>query len=224
MAKRTEQAKPVTSKKVKADSGLYLCCFSMDEFGDTEYTGSFQIVVEGKDPEDAAQICKKKLRQLRDSKKFFSDPTSIYLESIIQLRGSFKSGLLVNFENGPTDDACWKITCPIPEQKDHEAESYGIKGDSEGGTVDPFVDFGGQAASKAALGKSAVASSEAKSLRGESKMSAGGKATGATNLAKASDEARAKAREAKLAGQNRKASLAATLAEFNGTRAPRALK
>src|ERR1700690_1261315 len=107
MAKRTEQAKPGPSKKVKADPGLYLCCFSMDEFGDTEYTGSFQIVVEGKDPEDAAQLCKKKLRQFRDSKKFFSDPTSIYLESIIRLRGSFKSGLLVNSENGPRENASW---------------------------------------------------------------------------------------------------------------------
>jgi hypothetical protein len=62
-----------------------------------------------------------------------------------------------------------------------------------------------------------VASSEAKSLHGESKTSIGSKLTAATQLAKANDELRTKAHEAKLARQKRKASLAATLAEFKGT-------
>ena len=133
---------------------LYLGCFYFDEPGDRERTGSFQLVVEATSPEDAVDRCQRRLRGLRETTTLFDDPVTIYIEGIIKLTGSFENGLLVNWESGdrpPPPDA--RITCMIPEQKDHKAIEYGWRPDGErrgkkkgdlGEVVDPFLDFGGE--------------------------------------------------------------------------------
>jgi len=140
-------------KPLSAVPCLYLGCFTFDSAGEPDQTGSFQVVVEADNPQQAADRCRTRLRRLRTSTTLFDRPTTVLLNALIQLTGSFKRGLLVNWESmntPPPPDA--RLLCPIPEQTDHEAQSFGLKTKKAktklGALVDdePFIDFGGRQA------------------------------------------------------------------------------
>lgn len=124
-------------------SGLYLGCFEVDQPPDE--IGSFQVVVQASNPDDAAERIKERLRVLRSKSSLFDEPCTIYLNGLIRLVGSFEEGLVVNWECGTS---VAQICCLLPEQPEHPAESYEPSledGDIQG----PFVDFGGAAFRKA---------------------------------------------------------------------------
>jgi hypothetical protein len=135
-----------------APTCLYLGCFSFDLPGEREEEGTFQILVDAPSPEDAVEQFQRRLRKLRTTTTLFDDPSTIYLIGLIQLGGSFKNGLLVNWEHGDAPpDPNMKIGCLIPEQKDHECVEYGYtragkgkRGKKDEDMFEPFVDFGGE--------------------------------------------------------------------------------
>jgi glycerol-3-phosphate dehydrogenase len=152
MAKDRRTGRVARGRKASADTlpHLYLGCFYFDEPDESDRTGSFQLIVEATTPEDAIARSQAKLRRLRTSGTFFSRPTTIFIEGIIRLTGSFKRGLLVNYEWGerpPPPDV--RITCLIPEQPDHDAEGFGWRASKKRRKptdvehIEPFVDFGG---------------------------------------------------------------------------------
>lgn len=139
----------------KEQVDYYLTCFHFDEFSDRDSEGTFQIVVQARSPEDAVDRSYELIEKLHEDTTLFQRPCSIYIEGIIRLRGSFEKGLLVNYSSTWTGDhPRASIGCLIPEQK-HESMDYGWKptpkkgtkkqkeGDLE--TIEPFIDFGGQA-------------------------------------------------------------------------------
>jgi hypothetical protein len=140
------------SVRATATEYLYLGCFSFDEPGEEDYQGTFQIVVEAADPGQALDRMRARLRRLRTTTSLFDKPSTIYVDTVIKLKGSFKEALLVNWVSGPEQSPSWKIGCAIPEQ-DHEAEAYDAVKGKKKETVEPFLDFGGQAFRKAVHAK-----------------------------------------------------------------------
>lgn len=148
-AKGRASRTPKRSVRATPTEYLYLGCFSFDEPGDEDYQGTFQIVVEAAEPGQALDRMRARLRKLRTTTSLFDKPSTIYVDTVIKLKGSFKEGLLVNWVSGPERLPSWQIGCAIPEQ-DHEAEAYDpVKGKKKEETVEPFLDFGGKEFRKA---------------------------------------------------------------------------
>ncbi len=186
-------------KKAPPTPCLYLGCFVFDEPGERDRTGTFQMVVEARSPEDAVDRFSKRLRKLRTTTTLFDDPTTIYINGFIKLSGSFEDGLLVNYEAGDSPPAPHgQIGCLIPEQRDHGADAYGFDPSQKGkklkedaDTLEPFLDFGGERF-REALEKS-------KGTTIDSSRSSGATPSGfsATPGASASDQREAKKAEAR---------------------------
>lgn len=147
----SSERKPVA--RLHAPGGrLYLCCFNFAEVGEKEYEGTFQIIVEGRDPGEALDRCVVRIKALRRKKTLFDSPVTIFVQGIIELNGTFESGLFVNVETRPAAEDRWTIYCTLPEQEKLEAVEYGLGEEptgEEGRDVEPFLDFGGVAARKA---------------------------------------------------------------------------
>lgn len=145
-AKPGRQTSKARMRNSSAEACLYLGCFRFDEPGEREQTGTFQVVVEAAGPEQAVERCRSRLKRLHVSTTLFNRPTTIFLDQIIKLSGSFENGLLVNWESGdrpPPPDP--RLMCAIPEQDDHGAESYGLRPSKKGEDEDEaFLDFGGE--------------------------------------------------------------------------------
>ena len=157
MASRKKAKRSANSKRVPVvppgKPGIYLGCFSFDRPGKEHWEGTFQVVVEADHAEQAVDRIRNRLRALRDDTSLFQEPVSLYLEGIVELRGSFTGGLLVNYESGqapPPPNG--RLMCMIPEQDDTEARSYDFRmndDDEDDAAVVPFLDFGGLALAKA---------------------------------------------------------------------------
>src|SRR6478736_430064 len=132
--------------------GLYLGCFSFDRPGKERWEGTFQVVVEADHAAQAVDRMRTRLKALRDETSLFQEPASLYIEGIVELRGSFADGLLVNYESGlAPPDPNVRLMCLIPEQDDSDARSYDyrMEKDKDDTSVEPFLDFGGLALAKA---------------------------------------------------------------------------
>jgi len=99
-------------------------------------TGSFQLVVEATSRDDALERCHDRLHHLRETTRLFNEPIAIFTDGVIKLSGSFKEGLLVNWES---PEHVSRIACLMPETGEHEAEGYSI---NHGNTIEPFLEFG----------------------------------------------------------------------------------
>lgn len=126
-------------------SGLYLGCFDFERPGDSDWNGSFQVVVQAASPNDAAERMRKRLRTLRTTTSLFDEPCTIILNGMIHLVGSFDEGVLVNWRAG-TDAV--EVLCMIPEQPEHHQKGYEPAREN-GAEEEPFLDFGGLALRKA---------------------------------------------------------------------------
>lgn len=127
---------------------MYLGCFLANEFADRDRTCRFQIVVEANSAAEAGERCRARLERLKKTTTLFDDPSTVYLEGLIELAGSFKDGLLVNYESEDTATESFSLRCLIPEQKDHDCSEYGFgpppKKGADTEAMAPFVDFGGE--------------------------------------------------------------------------------
>jgi hypothetical protein len=148
--------------------GLYLLCFHFDELGERNRTGSFQMVVEAGDPLAAVNLCRSRLRALKKMGDLFTEPTTIYIEGVFGLSGSFSRPVMVNYDVGDTPiDPAARICSLVPTQRGvPDLNGWGFDPDSsvkpgpDGSRVEsPFLDFGGQAA-YAARAKERLAASE----------------------------------------------------------------
>lgn len=206
MAKRAASEQKPRTRQQLSKGKLYLCCFNFDEVGEKEYEGTFQIVVEARDPAEALDRCAVRIRALRRKKTLFDSPVTIFVQGIIELNGTFEWGLLVNVETGPAAEDRWTIYCTLPEQEKHEAVEYGL-GDEptvdEGREVEPFLDFGGVAARKALYPS------------GTRAAPVGRVAPAAENLPSVAPKEDAKQRELKSLQTERANMLAATIAELD---------
>src|SRR5262249_51625107 len=128
MQNPAKDARSGRPKKTAPTPSLYLGCFFFDAPGEQDQTGTFQVVVEARSPEDAVDRFSKRLRKLRTTTTLFDDPTTIYINGLIKLSGSFENGLLVNYASGDSPpEPHFGIACLIPEQKDHQAVDYGFE-------------------------------------------------------------------------------------------------
>jgi hypothetical protein len=133
----------------RSETLLFLGCFSFFQPGDPAQEGTFQVVAEAVTPETAVETFRRRLDFLRDTTTLFHAPVTIYLDGIIQLSGSFKKGLLVNYQSGgAAPRPRGTIMCTIPEQKGHKSVDYSWapepNGDNDAPTLEaPFVDYGG---------------------------------------------------------------------------------
>lgn len=132
------------SKSEGDDAHLYLGCFFFDSFGDRDHVGTFQMVIEATTPDDAVMRLRKRLKAIRGAGSILSGKYTIYLEGLVPLTGSFKEGLLVNYESRPDDEPPdYQLLNFMPEQGRPTLRSYRIGKD--GTTEEPFLDFGGKA-------------------------------------------------------------------------------
>lgn len=153
MPKTRATARSRVSVKKKAPTGpsLYLGSFFFDEPGEQDHTGTFQILVKATSPADSVERFKARLRKLRDTTTLFNKPTTIYINGIIKLAGSFTDGLLVSYSCGESPEPpSFEIGALIPEQKDHACIEYGYTPPDEGrtksedaDTIRPFLDLVG---------------------------------------------------------------------------------
>lgn len=222
----TRSRKTSTKRKTPAKSSLYLGCFYFDEPGETERSGSFQIVVEASSPEQAIDRFRKRLQQLRDTTTLFNRPVTIFIEGFIKLGGSFKRGLLVNWDSGQAPLVPnVRLTCLIPEQTDHKSVGYGFdpegdpdnpQDDEVGKTIAPFLDFGGEALREALREEAPNAATDAPGYRSGllGGISPAGRATVEAAKNRCNDDKEAKEREAAQARRERKRALASTVAEL----------
>lgn len=198
-------------RKSRTSSCLYLGCFFFDEPGEQDWTGTFQIVVEATSPEDAVERFYEKLEGLRKAGTLFEKPITIYIEGLIKLSGTYKSGLLVNWLSGVSPPAPHvELTCLNPEQaEENEAEVYGYspsgkKKKEDGEDIEPFLDFGGEELRKQLEKSKGLPPSEATTT--SSTDSARRKAE-----ARAKKEAAARARAAAQAKRQRREIVHSTL-------------
>jgi hypothetical protein len=142
-ARRT--GRPVRPDKSEEDDAcLYLGCFFFDSFGVSDQVGTFQIVIEAMSPDDVMKRLRRRLKTIRASGSILTGTYTIYLEGLVPLTGSFKEGLMVNYESRPSDEPpdCQLLNF-MPEQGRPTPRSYRIGKD--GTTEKAFMDFGGKA-------------------------------------------------------------------------------
>ena len=119
MAARKKAKKPSgKAQSASGDESLYLGCFFFDDFiNDEEHTGTFQMVVAASSPEQAVERFRKRLRAIRRIGSVLAGPNTVYLQGFIPLTGSFKEGVLVNYESRPSPEPPdYQLLNMTPEQ------------------------------------------------------------------------------------------------------------
>lgn len=144
MAVKSKREPKSTTRQVSAPATVYLGCFDFAEPGHQSHEGSFQIVVAAPDANRALDRCRQRVRFLRDNSTLFTSPTTIYLRGLLELSGSLRKGLLVNFESRPQpdEDVSWQLLNMVPEQEHDETNVYDIDPGEDGEHL--FLDFGGK--------------------------------------------------------------------------------
>lgn len=130
---------------------LYLGCFFFDDvLNDKDCTGTFQMVVSASTPEQSIDRFRTRLRAIHRLGNLLTSPCTVYLQGVVPLAGSFKEGLLVNFEFRPTPDPPdYQVVNMMPPQGIKTPGSFELAhGKDE--AIQPFVDFGGLAHQRAA--------------------------------------------------------------------------
>lgn len=196
---------------------LYLGCFFFDEPGEPEYTGTFQIVVEAKDPEDAVRLLRKSLKSTREAGSLFTIPTTIYVEGIIKLAGSFEKGLLVNWESRPRpekDD--YQLTNLIPHGEGHQAAGYDFRHGDEN-TIQAFIDFGGKARAREIAAAKTAGTRIGRPRRSPEEIAKAREESAARKKVRVADAESAKQRRIAERGakEARRRAIGETLAELN---------
>lgn len=222
---KTKRTPAKQAKSAPTDVCLYLGCFFFDDYlNEKEHTGTFQMLVEASSPEQAVERFRKRLRAIRRFNSVLTGPTTVYLEGFVPLTGTFKEGLLVNYESRPSPEPPdYQITNMVPEQGIKSPGSYRLTDDEKDG-IQPFVDFGGiahqravEAAKKSLEGSSWPPSSPKPHLspeeRAKARVEALAQRAQKTAEAEAKKKERAAAAEAK---QKRDRALKATLEELRG--------
>lgn len=126
------------------DARLYLGCFFFDSFGDRDHVGTFQVVIEASSPDDAVKRLRRRLKAIRAVGSILSGTYTIYLEGLVPLTGSFKEGLMVNYESRPDDEPPdYQLLNFMPEQGRPTPRSYRLGKDDTKDEL--FLDFGGKA-------------------------------------------------------------------------------
>jgi hypothetical protein len=225
-ARRSGGEKEAKSRRKPRPAGtdecLYLGCFFFDDYlNDKEYEGTFQMVVAAATPEQAVERFRKRLRAIQRLGTVLTSPSTVYLQGFVPLDGSFREGVLVNYEARPSPDPPdYQILNMAPEQGIEGLGCFQLA-DDENDCIQPFVDFGGLAHKKSADAGSDPASgsmtptARRKRLTPQELEMSRAVAAAERNRKKAEADARRREREA-AAEERRKRdnSLKATLAEL----------
>jgi len=212
MAKKRKQKK---AKQPALTAGLYLLFFHFDEPGEKETTGTFQLVVNARDPDDALDKAASHLRELRVSGDLFDRAITLYLSGGVLLTGDFDKPLLVNWEQhfgGAVDGTLSNLS---PE-RNRDAHSFEWKAtQTKDGAVTPFLDFGGFEFRRAlASAKGRVGATQVGNDRG--RPSAPHTALRLTQPASKKGARRANRAERGPGSAARRAAVARTIAEMKG--------
>ncbi len=156
MAARKGSKKPSRASLASPKSSLYLGCFFFDSYlNDQDHTGTFQMVVGATSPEQAVDRFHSRLRAIRRIGSVLSGPSTVFIQGIIPLDGSFEQAVLVNYESRPSPDPPdYQLLNMTPEQGVKGLGSYELS--KEDDTIQPFIDFGGQAHNRALEAKKAA--------------------------------------------------------------------
>jgi hypothetical protein len=101
--------------------------------------GSFQIVVEAANPDDAMQACHARLLKLRETTKLFDEPIAMFSDGLVRLTGSFEDGVIVNFEVPQAGGG--RVSNLLPDPADTGAMVF-LPANEPDETVEPFMQFG----------------------------------------------------------------------------------
>ncbi|HKY34446.1 MAG TPA: hypothetical protein VJN18_00790 [Polyangiaceae bacterium] len=138
------------SKPTPPAECLYLGCFFYDDvLNDKDCTGTFQMVVSASTPEQSLDRFRTRLRAIHRLGNVLTSPSTVYLQGVVPLTGSFKEALLVNCEFRPRPDAPdYQVVNMLPPQGIKTPGSFElVQGKDE--SIQPFVDFGGLAHQRA---------------------------------------------------------------------------
>jgi|GEM_PF-6989332 len=105
MAARKGSKKPSRASLASSKSCLYLGCFFFDSYlNDQDHTGTFQMVVAATSPEQAVDRFHSRLRAIRRIGSVLSGPSTVFIQGIIPLDGSFEQAVLFNYESRPSPE------------------------------------------------------------------------------------------------------------------------
>jgi hypothetical protein len=124
-------------------SALHLIWFSFETPGTPPRRGGFHVLVRASDARHALERGAERLRTLAGT-SLFEAPTSVYLEGIVELTGTFDPGVVVSFESEQQPSVKVRLTSIIPEQGTHDTQGHG-PAIEDGGHVEPFIVLTGNA-------------------------------------------------------------------------------
>jgi hypothetical protein len=127
---------------------LYIGNFTFSNVRKTEENGeekegSFLIILEAMNPEEAESLLRKKIKAAH-KKEFLSGAVDIYLENIIEVEqgpGITTKPSLLNFEEHDVDmdRPSIRLSCAIPDNKSRNINIYDDDFVNKDGTVEPFI-------------------------------------------------------------------------------------
>lgn len=85
---------------------LYVVRFRFDQQDkDRDDTGTFHVLIEATDPENAAEACKRYLTKLieKQKKDAFAGKVVVFLEDLFELKAPLSRPALINFSVQPTE-------------------------------------------------------------------------------------------------------------------------
>lgn len=130
-------------KRSRSSPTLYIGCFHFDENSPRgPRAGSFQLVVEATSADDAAERCHARLCELRETTPLFDRSIKIYFEGVVKLAGSFKHGVLINWDSRDAPpDLSMRLSCLLPPEQGEHAGTIDYQVDHGEGPIEPFLEF-----------------------------------------------------------------------------------
>ena len=143
-AKKSRAKRPSKKLSVRAQPEPrtpHIAWFSFQTPGKPPRRGSFQILLDAQNVEQALARCRARLSAISNETRLFSAKTTVYLEGVLELRGPYEHGVLVNFESLEQPEIDVRLTCLIPEQTGHGVVGHGPTIE-EADAVEPFLELG----------------------------------------------------------------------------------
>jgi hypothetical protein len=135
---RPPRARPAAA----APAGLvpHVAWFSFQTPGKPPRRGSFQILLQAENAEQALERCRARLSAITSETRLFASKTTIYLEGVVELRGAYAHGVLVNYESLEQPEIDVRLTCLLPDQLGHGVLGHGPTIE-DADAVEPFLEL-----------------------------------------------------------------------------------
>jgi hypothetical protein len=122
---------------------LYMAHFSFDQNGEEQRHGYFTCLVDSDSMEGSLDAFRSLLKKLHDTGAAFGEPTTIYLDDVVQIKKVPPEGFLAHLlsREGELPPS---TSTSLPEVKSEYCEAFAVAPDKSGDAVvviDPFLSF-----------------------------------------------------------------------------------